>query len=268
MKGPHLSREKLTGHFVPADFSFVILNANENCPIVGGQAVAWWASKYNLVGTDGEGSETITSGDIDFWGGLDDLRALAVKLGRKSILPHEYEMTVWVGAIQLEIDGHPTLAEFLHSVPGLDTNDPEHASVWEDYVTAEGSRRTLFLSPISLVIAKLHCLRHFKQEHRQDKRHLIACLQASRMFLSQLLEQGEVRQVLWNIERLVRTGRLKATARLEAEHGFEVLSAVPLEALQTAAGDPTLDETKRATLVSFCEVRWPQVIARKEADGS
>src|SRR5438094_219658 len=112
--------------FKPEDFAEVIANVPEGCPLIGGQAVAWWAARYGLTGKDGG---AITSADIDFWGDRQDLVVVAKALHRKAVFPHEYEMTVWVGAIPLRIHGSNTLVEFLHTVPGLDTNDPTKASV-------------------------------------------------------------------------------------------------------------------------------------------
>src|SRR5438045_1918185 len=82
--------------FKPEDFAEVIATVPEGCPLIGGQAVAWWAARYGLTGKAGEG---ITSADIDFWGARRDLIVVAKALQRKAVFPHEYEMTVWVGAI-------------------------------------------------------------------------------------------------------------------------------------------------------------------------
>src|SRR5689334_22761562 len=59
------------------------------------------------------------------------------------------------------------------------------------------------LFPVSLVIAKLHCQRHFKQDGREDAVRLRICLELSRRFLIELLEKREIRQVFWNCERLM-----------------------------------------------------------------
>ena len=46
--------------FSPSDFAAVIAHLPEGCPLVGGQAVAWWAARYGLTG---QGGEPITSGN-------------------------------------------------------------------------------------------------------------------------------------------------------------------------------------------------------------
>jgi hypothetical protein len=44
---PHPSPEEM-GNFRPEDFAFVIEQLPDNCPIVGGQAVAWWAERCEV----------------------------------------------------------------------------------------------------------------------------------------------------------------------------------------------------------------------------
>ena len=126
---------------------------------MGGQAVAWWAAKYGVTVGPGHGPALLTSVDIDFWGGRDDLTELAKGLGRKPIFPSQYEMTVWVGAIELQIQGEKTLAEFLHTIPGLDTNDPDKASVEQEYQAHSVRKIIQVLTPVSLVLVKLHAVR-------------------------------------------------------------------------------------------------------------
>ena len=120
MKGsePGLSERKVSEYpqkdaglgFSPFDFSHVIAGLPEGCPLVGGQAVAWWAGRFGIKIRKGEGFEPITSGDIDFWGDRDALNQLARALDRRAVFPNSYEMTVWTGAIPLLIEGKKTLA--------------------------------------------------------------------------------------------------------------------------------------------------------------
>src|SRR5688572_25886759 len=149
----------------PHDFLSVIRLIPEACPMIGGQAVVYWAKRYGISAANGP----LTSKDIDFWGSRDDVKTLAKRLARPAIFPHAYEMTVWAGAIEISIKGQTTLIEMLHTVPGLDTNEHGQAAVKEELEGGE----LYILSPVSLVLAKLHALRHFDQERRADKLHLI-----------------------------------------------------------------------------------------------
>ena len=170
-------------------------------------------------------------------------------------------MTVWVGAIPLTINGEKTLVEFLHTVPGLDTHDPNRASVEQNYATQSGSRMLQFLSPVSLALAKLHALRHFPQEDRQDGLHLRLCLRASHAFIAQLIAQKAVRDALWNCERLVETHYLKPNIKLARQHQFSLLDAIPIEKIAEASGDSSFDESDRKRLANFCKIlcrRWAE----------
>jgi len=51
--------------------------------------------------------------EFNFWDGRSDLVQLAKHLHQWQVFPHEYEMTVWVGAIEITIGGKQTVVEFL-----------------------------------------------------------------------------------------------------------------------------------------------------------
>ena|SRR2546421_12181413 len=173
-------------------------------------------------------------------------------------------MTVWVGAIQLNIHGCNTLAEFLHTVPGLDTNDPAKASVEQQYAAGSVRKTIAILSPISSVIAKLHCLRHFKQDQREDELHLRISLAASHRFMVELLRQHEIRQVLWNAERLIEASGLKPYRRIEAKHNLDILGAIPIKEIRLEAENQSQPEADRKRLANFAHMRWEDLVpARK-----
>ena len=242
--------------FTPAEFSEVIACLSEGCPLIGGQAVALWAQRYGIVGDNGQ---AVTSADIDFWGSRDDLKALAAALHRKAVFPAEYEMTVWVGAIELTIHGKKTLVEFVHTVPGLDTNDPAQASVEQEYAAGSVRKAIPVLSPVSLTLAKLHALRHFNQEAREDESHLRVSLLASHRFLQELLKQQEIRPMLWNCERLIAASYLKPYRRLQLQYKLDLLSAIPVEDIRRESAKQDQSAEDRRRLGNFVEVRWNQI---------
>jgi hypothetical protein len=248
--------KRLTGEFTPLDFVEVITHLPDHCPLVGGQAVAWWAAKYG-VSLDWKGKRTtVTSSDIDFWGTRADLISLARALGRKPIFPHQYEMSVWAGAIPIYINETESLAEFLHTIPGLDTYDPERACFGQEYAAGSLTKTIQVLTPISLIYAKLHCLRHFDQDGREDELHLRVCLAASRHFLKQILSEAKVRIALWNIERLISAHQFKPFKRLEQDLAVNLLDAIPVEHICKFSTDPAVDEKDRSRLAQFLEIRW------------
>lgn len=237
--------------FGPHDFLTVIKSVPEGCPLIGGQAVAYWANRYGIA----PDNDPITSRDIDFWGSRDDLQTLAKRLERSPIFPEAYEMTVWAGAIEILIRGRITLVEMLHTVPGLDTNEPEQAAVKEQLQ----GRALYILSPVSLVLAKLHALRNFDQEQRQDKPHLLACIQSAAHYVSELLAGQHVRLALQECERIIAIHSRKSTQRLAREHRFNLLNAIPLAALERDSVNPSRHEDDRARLCNFLLKRWPRI---------
>ena len=221
--------------------------------------MAWWAARYRLTG---KGGEPITSSDIDFWGGREDLAQLARALRRKPIYPNEYEMTVWAGAVELNIKGEKTLAEFLHSIPGLDTPYPEKASVTQTYRAKAVEKKFQALSPVSLVLTKLHALRRFGQKDRNDELHLKVCLKSSRLFIAELLAGQDARPALRECERLIAADQSKPYRKLEKEGQFNLLDAVPIAEIQRAADRPDQPPDNRQRLRNFINLRWEQVRER------
>ena len=160
-------------------------------------------------------------------------------------------MTVWVGGIPLKVKGEQTLVEFVSTVPGLDTFNPEKASVQQSFRSGGRHKKLLVLSPVSLVLAKLHALRAFEQAGRQDELHLKTSLVTANSFIIQLLREAEIRQVLWNVERVIAASQIKPYQRLEEKHGFKILSAVPIQQIRESATGGVLPEEERNRLQKF-----------------
>jgi len=244
-------------HFTPLDFEEVLWHVPAGCPLVGGQAVAWWAERYRA-----ELTQTTTSQDIDFWGSREDLLVLAKAMGRRPVFPHAYEMTVWAGAVPLQLQGKRTIAEFLHTVPGLDTNNPEAASVEQELQIRGTSKRLQILSPVSLVLTKVHALRHFEQKERQDEFHLKLCLASIKPFFAELLKAKQVRLVLWNVRRLVDCASVRPNQKICAQHGLDIFSFVPAKMLCAHVESTELSQADRDKIRRFCSDYWPRVQAK------
>jgi hypothetical protein len=104
---------------------------------------------------------------------------------------------------------------------------------------------------------------HFDQAGRNDLEHLRVCLEAANCFLAELVQQREVRMVLTNMERLLALHGWKPTGRLETEHQFSILSAIPIENIRDAARDEMVPLEDRKRLERFCSLRWPQAEAKR-----
>lgn len=240
--------------FGPLDFAEVLKHIPDDCPLVGGQAVAWWADVFAL-----ETERPITSSDIDFWGFREDVEKLAAALNVKPVWPHQYEMTVWVGGIPLKVNGELTVVDFINTVPGLDVIYPERASVNQSYTAGSVTRNVLVLSPVSLVLAKLHALKAFDQANRQDEWHLRLSLATAARFVEDLLRQKEIKLALWNVERIIAASQHIRNRKLEQKFQFDLKSAVPIAAIERTATDPELLAEDRERLNRFLGARWPRL---------
>ncbi len=118
----------------------------------------------------------------------------------------------------------------------------------------------LALDPISLALTKLHALRNFDQTDSLDALHLKVCIAAARGFLKECLESNPD-LVLWHVERLAKAARQKRNLRVASEHGLNLLEAIPLNEIQTAA-----ENTQNDNLLRFLELRWPQIHGANESD--
>jgi len=183
-------------------------------------------------------------------------------MNRKPVFPHQYEMTVWVGAVPFEVNGRRTLAEFLHSIPGLDTNDPEAASLEQEFQLSGGARTILVLTPVSLVFTKIHGLRHFDQADRDDAVHLKICLASLRPFFAELMQPKYFGLVSWNVRRLVDCAQMRPNQKIAAQYGFDILSAVPVDAICAQADRNDWPDADRAKIRRFCTEYWPRVKER------
>ena len=241
--------------FKPGDFDEVLEHLPSTCILIGGQAVAWWAEKYS-VKTRGGDLVDDTSKDIDFWGRHEDLFRIANKLKRTPYLPDKREMTFLVGAIEVNAAGKKTALELLHRVPGLDSDEPNAVALPE--ALTKSGKVVLVLTPVSLVLSKLYNLRHFSQEDRHDLMHLKTSVSASRAFISEIVSR-DPKFALWNCKRLIRAQQEARNQRLERQHGFRLLSGIPIESIRAASQGQAVPPERRLKLQGFLEQQWPRV---------
>lgn len=243
----------------PADFFEVMRNIPPTCVLIGGQAVGWWAERYRL--TDKE----ISSKDIDFWGKPADLFQVAKALKATAITPSEYEMTFLSGAIALVINDKKTTLEMLHAVPGLDIAQPRSVAMLEKIGKSEN--KILVLSPVFLALTKLHSLRQFSQEGRQDLFHLQLSLQASRHFISEILDQN-AKIALWHCNQIIVAQKKRANQIAEQKHGFQLLSGIPIENIKLRSRDKHLPPSDQERLQNFIQHQWSRVCPSATDTGS
>lgn len=146
-------------------------------------------------------------------------------------------------------------------MPGLDSPNPRATAVSEEVKVATGQGKLLVMSPVSLVLTKLHALRHFPQSNRQDLVHLQVCLKTSKAFIQEVLKQ-DTRLALWNCNRLIDIRRQKPIRQMEQKYGFRVLNAVPIDSLRTDAEQKPQEDRER--LQKFLHIQWPRVTSSSQ----
>jgi hypothetical protein len=209
--------------------------------ICGGQAVGYWAARY--------GREALVSRDLDAIGDREDARRIAALLGGVVRLPHHYEMTVLAAVVSGTWRGRDVTIELLNSVPGIET-DPEEISVREFLSPGLGFR---VLHPVALLSAKLHAVRFFSQEGRNDLPHLRTVLELAEAWLGETVAT-DPEWALLLIHRWYRFARVAGNRKVLLENGIDWRTAVPLMTLARVAGG-------NAEIRRFLELHWPRISA-------
>jgi hypothetical protein len=237
------------------DFEEILAAAGDTLPVIGGQAVAWWADRYLADSVEAvTGSKYAGSVDIDFWADRDEMEGLARKLHVQPRYPHKYEMTALSGICStLSSKGVTLIIEFLHTVPGLDIPDPANASIQQ----ANRQTKIRVLDPISLLHAKLHALRNFNQEERQDALHLKICHAAIPIFIEEVLAR-DTSKALFYIERVLKAATRSFNIKVSEGLGLDLLKAIPISAIQNAANNAT-SPTDKEKLNNFLSARWKRL---------
>ena len=115
------------------------------------------------------------------------------------------------------------------------------------------------LTPVSLVLTKLHALRRFDQKERNDELHLKVSLEASRKFIAELLGEQEARLALRECERLIAAHQSKPYRKLEKQAQFNLLASIPIAEIKHAADSPVQSPDNRDRLRNFINLRWHRV---------
>jgi hypothetical protein len=242
----------------PADFTEIFKDIPSGWVLIGGQAVALWATRYKL-------SNTTTSKDIDFWGSATKLKDLAIKLNTAVLLPHKYDRTWLSGAVKITAAGQKTSIELLREVAGLDEKDVTQVAI--EFPVDEHGTKIPTLTPVSLVLTKLYALRHFNQTERNDLKHLEIAIKASREFLAEAA-QNNVKFCLWNCNRIITAYKVKQHQQMEKQHGFRLLKAVPVETIRQCSQNTKLPDHQK--LANFLDNQWARTVgqAAKAASGA
>jgi len=153
--------------------------------LIGGQAVNFWAERYQRDEPALKNYAPFTSRDIDYLGGKADVEHMASQLKRKPIYPYWRAMTALAGIIPLRLETNESVIEVVRLVPGIKSETVEKSALPASFLTHE--IRIIF--PVHLLICKAHLARTIDQQGRQDVFHLRIMILCVRAFLMELLGQ-------------------------------------------------------------------------------
>ncbi len=158
--------------------------------LIGGQAVNYWAERYQAVEPQLEKLKPFTSEDIDFKGGREDVKRIAQQLNLAPNYPAKVQMTALAGAIPFQIGHLKSNIEIVRRIPGV------AGSVETLSIEAEWNGKTIrVLDPISLLACKLELVTHVSQKKRRDMEHLKILVPCVRAFLNEFLKRVESREI-------------------------------------------------------------------------
>ncbi len=205
----------------------------DGCPylLIGGQAVNYWAERYLDVEPELKPLQPFTSEDIDFKGGIEDVRRIADQLGLHPAFPPKVAMTALAGVIPFRISGIKSNIEIVRQVPGVS------GKVEATAVSAEWNGLSIrVLDPISLFASKLDLVARVSQKDRRDVLHLKILVPCVRGFLEEFLQQVEAKRVpathwLKAVNQVLKLTTNRRARKIADQYEFHWADILPVAAI-------------------------------------
>ncbi len=198
--------------------------------LVGGQAVAIWASKLEDRIADTL-VEAVASRDIDLLGSSSDLRHSAKLLGARVRVAKWEDRTPLTGvAIFLDSEGHERRLDVMASIYGMNSDDIRRTAI-EAELHVDGDRQVhvWVMHPERCMESRVHNSALSNKQTDLAWRQLRASILCAHAFSQLLLdERGEaaVRDVLKLNERIFRFAQEGRCSKLAYDRGIEAFDAV------------------------------------------
>lgn len=198
--------------------------------LIGGQAVAIWASKL-----EGRIADTlvdaVASRDIDLLGNSSDLRQSAELLDARVRVAKFEDRTPLTGvAIFLDSEGHERRLDVMASVYGMNADDIRQTAIEAELLVDNDRHVNVWIMhPERCMESRVHNSVLTNKQTDLAWRQLRASILCARAFSQLLLdERGEaaVRDVLKLNERIFRFSQENRCSKLVADRGIEAFDAV------------------------------------------
>ena len=198
--------------------------------LVGGQAVAIWASKLEDR-IAGRLVEAVASRDIDLLGNSSDLRRSAELLGARVRVAKWEDRTPLAGvAIFVDGKGHERRVDVMATIYGMKSDDIRQTAIEAELrVDRDRQVHVWVMHPERCMESRVHNSALANKQTDLAWRQLRASILCARAFSQLLLdERGEaaIRDVLKLNERIFRFAQEDRCSRLAAERGIEAFDAV------------------------------------------
>lgn len=222
-----------------------LLKLRPDAVLVGGQALAVWASALRIK-PDPPLDPYVTS-DIDFLATQVVARQVAKKLDAKVLIPSP-DGHVQVNSAVLVMGDNRTghvLVDFLNQIAGLDTDKVKRRAL---EIEAFG---TVFqvMHPVDCLASRISNLQLLPQKRNEiGLAQTKLAIKIVRTFIEKVMQDGNERHALDLADFVGRLARSRGAAQVSAEHGINILDAIPLDVMPAA----------------FREKQWPRVVSRVE----
>jgi hypothetical protein len=221
-----------------------LLALAQDAVLVGGQAVAFWASFFNVPVPPALGA--YVTKDSDFLGNREDVARIASGTQGVALYPHQRGITALAGQVRIDLSGEKYLnIDVLHRIVGFDDGDSIRKRAQEAVL---GRARFKAMHPLDCLRSRLENL-HKIPEKRGEAGAAQAELAARVVgrYLETVLEAGTERLALKAIESVAKMAFGPAGRFAYGSFGVDLLEAVPV---------------RRISNRKFLDVRWPQIRAQ------
>lgn len=232
-------------------------DASAKLLVVGGQAVNFWATRYQGQAQELVAEAPFTSKDVDVCARGKDVEELARRLGGVARVATLDDATTNAGTVVYKDEtGVERTLDVMASLVGLKSEDVEGTSIPIEYDTTQGIPvRFRVMHPVVMMESRVHnivCLEKYRNAHGLSQAR--AAVLCAREYLRAMLSTGDLKDAIrvrdWN-ERIFRfRTKNRAGRRIATDYGIDVFDAVVV--------DPRMGK-------SFIEVRHPQMVAHVES---
>lgn len=216
----------------------LLSNMGTDMILVGGQALAFWMDRFDI---DPQGAAI--SNDGDALGELETARALAVALQAKLMVPPKTARTSIVAQLRLPTTGgkarNVDVLHLLYTVSGLRKSSDFTRQVVRDSVTVEWrpGRFIRVMEPFDVLESRAQNAIGLLEDKGP---HVLTQLQwamaVARVALLRLsADASSMERLGGKVQRLFSLARSQVGRRLWTDHRIELLDAIDVDALATAA---------------------------------